>query len=219
MLKKLAAFFFALVLCVGCTVLAGPTPTPQPTSTPQPTPTPQPTSTPVLAPPDSAVDYAVYKALIETMYTDPKVKMVVIRDHTFSSLNPAVGDEKAFEGIQQAMPEVDQAMRDSYLARNAQSALLEDRFNLKLPVTLLSQADFDSFFGTNGKGWDSYYFQYPNSQGVLGLSRVGFNAQGDKALVCASTQVYTMAGAGYAVVLSLENGLWKVVNQVTLWTS
>ncbi len=207
MARKIAHLLMALLMCASCTVLARPTPTPQPTVTP------------TSAPPDTAVDYAVYKALIEAMYTDPKVAMVVVRDHTFSSLNPAVSNDKAFEGIQQALPEVDQAMRDSYLTRNAQSALLEDRFNLKFPVTLLNQADFDSFFGTNGKGWDNFYFQYPNSQGVLGLSRVGFNAQGDKALVCASTQTYTMAGAGYAVVLSLENGLWKVVNQVMLWTS
>ncbi len=205
--SKFVYLLIALSMCASCTVLAPPTSTPQPTATP--TPPPQ----------DTAVDYAVYKALIEAMYTDPKVAMVVIRDHTFSSLNPAVGNDQAFEGIQQALPEVDQAIRDSYLTRNAQSTLLEDRFNLKFPVTLLDQADFDSFFGTNGKGWDTFYFQYPNSQGVLGLSRVGFNAQGDKALVCASTQTYTMAGAGYAVLLSLENGLWKVVNQVMLWTS
>jgi len=211
MLKKLAVLFLALLLCASCTGLAQPTPTPPPSPTPQPTATP--------APQDSAVDYAVYKALVETMYTDPKVQRVVIRDYTISSLNPAVSDDKMFEALQKDLPEVDQAMRDSYLARNAQSSLLNDRFNLKVPVTLLSQADFDGFFAKGGKGWDNFYFQYPNSQGVLALSRVGFNASGDKALVCASTQVYALAGAAYAVVLSLENGLWKVVNQVTLWTS
>jgi len=207
MLKKLAAFCLAVFLCASCTGLAQPTPTPQPTATP--TPVPQAT----------AVDYAVYKALIETMITDPKVAMVVIQDHTISSLNPVVSNDKVFESIQKDLPGLDQAMRDNYLALNAQSTLLEDRFNLKVPVTLLSQADFDSFFGKNGKGWDNFYFQYPKSQGVLTLSRVGFNAQADKALVCTSTQVYTMAAAGYAVVLSLENGVWKVMNQVTLWTS
>lgn len=201
MLKKLAALLLALVLCVSCTALA------------------QPTATPTPAPQDTAVDYAVYKALIETMYTDPNLGMVVIQDHTTSSLPPIGSDDKVFETIQKALPEVDQAMRDNYLARNAQSTLLQNRFNLKVPVTLLNQADFDSFFGKSGKGWDDFYFQYPKSQGVLTLSRVGFNAAGDKALVCASTQAYALAGAGYAVVLSLENGLWKVVNQVMLWTS
>jgi hypothetical protein len=201
MLKKPAALLLALLLCASCAGLAHPTATPTP------------------APQDTAVDYAVYKALIETMYTDPNIGMVVIQDRTTSGLPPIGSDDKVFEVIQKALPEVDQAMRDNYLARNTQSALLEDRFNLKVPVTLLNQADFDSFFGKSGKGWDDFYFQYPKSQGVLTLSRVGFNAPGDKALVCAGTQAYTLAGAGYAVVLSLENGLWKVVNQVMLWTS
>ena len=203
MRKKLACFLLALWLCASCAPLTRPNPPATETPSPQP----------------SAADYAVYKALIETMYADQSLGMIVIRDHTDSGLANTGSDAKAFEAIQPALPEVDQALKDSFLARNVQSALLEDRFNLKTPVTLLSQADFDSFFGKGGTGWDDFYFQYPKSQGILTLSKVGFNARGDKALICASTQAYTLAGAGYAVVLSLENGQWKVLNQVMLWTS
>jgi hypothetical protein len=201
--KRFVATLLALWLCVSCTGLMRPNP--PATETP--------------ADQNTVVDYAVYKALIEAMYAGENQGMVVIQDHTTSSLVLAGSDAAAFETIQKAMPEVDQAMQDSYLARNAQSVLLQDHFNLKIPVTLLNQADFDSFFGPSGKGWDNFYVQYSKSGGLLTLSRVGYNAPGDKALVCASTQVYALAGAGYAVVLSLENGLWKVVNQVMLWTS
>jgi hypothetical protein len=110
-------------------------------------------------------------------------------------------------------------MKEDFLARNAKAVPLEDRFNLNIPVTLLNQKDFDSFFGQNGQGWKAYYLAYPKSQGVLTLSRVGFNARGDKALVYAGNMAFALAGAGYAIVLGQENGQWRVLNQVMLWIS
>jgi hypothetical protein len=203
MLKKLIALLIVVLLSLSCNTLT------RLNAPPPLTPSPN----------ESEAEYAVYTALIETMYANDKLEVVVIRDHTSSGLGMVGNDAKEFEYIQKALPEVDQSLKDSFLARNAQPVPLEDRFNLKIPVTLLSQADFDTFFGKSGRGWDDFYFQYPKSQGVLTLSKVGFNAQVDKALVYAGNQAYSLAGAGYAVALGLEHGQWKVLNQVMLWIS
>ena len=193
--RTLAGLLIALLLCTSCNPFSPSNPS---------------------AAQNTATDYAVYKALIEAIYANQNLGMVVIKDHTYSGFTSS--DARVFELMQKAMPELDQSARDSYLARNARPVPLENRFNLTVTVTLLNQTDFDSYFGKSGKGWDDFYFKYPLSQGVLTLSRAGFNASGDKALVVVNTQAYTMTGAAYAVILGLENGLWKIVNQLTLWT-
>ena len=203
MRRILAPLLIALVLCVSCNPLARPNPAATATPSPEVTET----------------EYVVYKALIETMYPTDSRGMIVIHDYTSQGLGLVNFDANKFDYIKKQMPELDRALWDSFQAQNTASRPLEDRFNLKVPVTLLSQTDFDAFFGKNGKGWDDYYLQYPKSQGILDLSRVGFNAKGDRALVYAGNQSYALAGAGYAVLLGLEDGQWKILNQVMVWIS
>jgi hypothetical protein len=203
MLKKLALLLIAALLSLSCNTISR-------LGAPA-------AATPV--PNASEAEYAVYKALIESTYATDKLAMIVIHDTTSAGMDLVGNNAQEFEYIQKALPEVDASIKDSFVARNAQPAPLEDRFNLVLPVTLLNQDDFNRFFSKNGKGWDAFYLEYPQSQGVLTLSKVGFNAKGDKALVYAGNQAYSLAGAGYAVVLGFENGAWKVLNQVMLWIS
>jgi hypothetical protein len=203
MLKKLTLLLVATLLSLSCNTISR-------IGAPA-------AATPV--PNASEAEYAVYKALIESVFTGNKLEQIVIHDHTSAGMDLVGNDAKELEYVQKALPEVDTSLKDSFAAQNAQPVPLEDRFNLALPVTLLNQTDFNRFFGKSGKGWDEFYLQYPNSQGVLTLSKVGFNAQGNKALVYAGNQSYSLAGAGYAYVLGFENGAWKVLNQVMLWIS
>src|SRR5512143_1210395 len=127
MRRILAPLLMALVLCVSCTGLARPNPPTTQTTSPQ----------------VSEAEYAVYKALIETMYVTEGRGMIVIRDNTSQGLGLANNDANKFDYLKKQMPELDRALWDSFQAQNAASRPLEDRFNLKVPVTLLSQADFD----------------------------------------------------------------------------
>lgn len=176
-----------------------------------------PAATPV--PSESEAEYAVYQAVIESLFAIDKLDTVVIHDFTEAGLSMGGNNSQELDYLKTSMPEVDQALLDSYLARNTQSVALEDRFNLEVPVTLLNQTEFNRFFSKNGQGWDAFYQQYPQSQGVLTLSKVGFNARGDKALVYAGNMAFSLAGAGYAIILGWEAGQWKVLNQVMLWIS
>ena len=148
-----------------------------------------------------------------------RLGLMIIRDTTSLGFGPVGNTTQEFDYIQQALPGVDPTLIESFQARNTQPFPLEDHFNLSVPVKLLNQDDFDAFFGKTGKGWDAFYAQYPGSEGVLTLSKVGFNARGDKALVYAGSMSNTLAGAGYAVLLELEDGQWQFVIQVELWIS
>jgi hypothetical protein len=201
MVKKLVAGLLAIFVLVNCNtvnrLVMPPTPTP---------------------PLDVAeAEYAVYSALIEASYATNKLGMIVIQDHT--GLGVSGNDPQQFAYLRKSLPEVDQPLLDDFQARNVQSEPIEDRFTLKTQLVLISQDEVTGLFGQGGGAWDEFYKKYPNSQGLMTLSKVGFNAAGDKALVYVGNQSHFLAGAGFAVVLGKKNGVWTILNQVMLWIS
>lgn len=201
MAKKIVAALFAVLVLVNCNTINR-------LATP-------PTST---APPDLAgAEYAVYSALIEAMYTTDKLSMIVVEDHT--GLGVTSNDPQQFDYLRKSLPEVDQTLLDDFRSRNAQSEPLADQFTLKTQVVLIGQDEVTRLFGQGGGAWDEFYQKYPNSQGLMTLSKAGFNAAGDKALVYIGNQSHFLAGTGYAVVLAKKNGAWTILNQVMLWIS
>ena len=68
-------------------------------------------------------------------------------------------------------------------------------------------------------GWDSFYSKYPDSSGIVNVSRVGFSPSGDDALVYLGHRSHWKAGTGYLVLLHKNNGEWTVVKSVVVWMS
>ncbi len=91
--------------------------------------------------------------------------------------------------------------------------------DLGSPYTLLSQAARNQIFSQNQSGWEIFYNHYPHAPGITSLSRVGFNATFDQALVYIGTQSNWLAGAGYYILLKKTDGLWSIDQQVTAWIS
>jgi hypothetical protein len=71
----------------------------------------------------------------------------------------------------------------------------------------------------DGGSWNEFYTGYPDSQGIMTISRVGFNREQDQALVYVGNQSDGKAGAGYCVLLTKENGVWTVQGKVMIWVS
>ena len=71
----------------------------------------------------------------------------------------------------------------------------------------------------DGGWWAEFYQRYPDSHGILQLSRVGFNKKKDTALVYAGNQREGLSGAGYCILLSKRDGLWGVQETKMVWIS
>ncbi len=199
--KRPVALLFALLLLLSCNTISGIATRP----------------TPTLSIDRAEAGYAVYAAAIQQMFTVDKLDSLVIHDQT--STDPTGNDPEQLKHLRASLPEVSQALLDDFQAQNAEPAQLEDHFNLKVSVVLISQDETSRLFGQGGGGWDEFYKQYPNSQGLMTLSRVGLDPKGDRALVYIGNQSHWLAGAGYAVVLGLTDGQWSILNQVMLWIS
>ncbi|MDQ3803368.1 MAG: hypothetical protein M3416_05880 [Acidobacteriota bacterium] len=165
-----------------------------------------------------AVEYAVYAALIKEMYVEDKIKMIAIREHT--ALHPMVGDGllKELERVRQKMPAVSQEMVDNFIEENKHSRPLENAFNLSVPSVLIGEKEYEEIF-QDADGWQTFYRKYPASQGLMTLSKVGFNSVMNQALVYVGNQHAGLGGAGYYVLLSMENGAWIIQDKSGAWIS
>ncbi len=175
------------------------------------------TPVPTPIPPDyDAEEQAVYAALIAAMYPAP---MVVIMDTTATDPVGVEGLAQTLQYVQQNMSALSQETADSFQVRNDAAYPLAEDLDLGVEVILLSQRDMQAMFAVNQNGWDIFYQRYPDAPGIMTLSRVGFNASLDEALVYIGNQSHWLAGAGYYVLLRKANGAWTVDQQVMTWIS
>lgn len=162
-------------------------------------------------------EYNIYSVLINSRYISDGIKLIVIEEKTTESTSPGK-DELNENYVKQNMPELQQETINDFKKENQQSYLLKRQFDLPVSYILISQKEMKNIF-ENGKGWDDFYKKYPDSQGTMTLSMVGFNADKNQALVYVGNQGHWLAGAGYYILLVKENNVWKIKKEVMAWIS
>jgi hypothetical protein len=165
-------------------------------------------------------EYNVYSALISSVsdaIVSNTIKLVVIEENTVGS-DYSKRSESNEAYVRQDMPELQQETLDNYKKANQQSYLLERQFDLPVSYILISEKEKNDIF-QSGRGWDDFYKKYPASQGIMSLSRVGFNSQEDQALVYIGKEENWEGGRGYIFLLIKENNVWKIKREVIAWIS
>ena len=162
-----------------------------------------------------AEEYAVYSALIDERFDEI---LIVIKDYT--AYDRIAGEDLSgrLQWVYETMPAAQQETFDDFLAKNGQSYPLKNLFNIGSKVTLVSEEKVRGIF--QGEfDWLEFYVRYPFSQGIMTLSRVGFNAEMDQALVYIGNQSGGLSGAGYYVLLTKEEGAWTIQDNIIVWIS
>jgi hypothetical protein len=116
------------------------------------------------------------------------------------------------------LPGVAQDAVDDLRARNAETTPLPVALPLHTRYVLVSDAGFAQFT-TWAKRRPELSRCYPGATGVVTLSRVGFKADRNQALVCAGLTVSTNAGGGRCIMLLRKPaGPWQVTDWVNTWS-
>jgi heat shock protein HslJ len=167
-------------------------------------------------PDPSGDENAVYAALLRewdlgagpyiihgtTAYNAPEISL----DETLA----AVEDQ-----IRPAGPIDPQVLAD-FREKNAPPHALKDVLALPVPVTFVSQTEIDALREADGAvDWGLFNEQYPGADRIYTLSRVGFNAAGDQALVYLGLLSAGDSGDFYSW-LELDDGLWVATRSFRL---
>ena len=127
--------------------------------------------------------------------------------------------EKTAESLRQKAPFLQQTTIEGFRRTNAQQAVLGRAFRLPVEYEILESARLGPIFKRNGGSWDAYYKQYPGSQGIATLSRVGFNADGTQVLFYISNRCGGLCGVGFYVVMEKRDGHWAIGKEIEMWVS
>ncbi len=143
-----------------------------------------------------AEEYAVYDAIIREMYIRDGVNLVVIEGQTWPGCpvkdyyNEFGKDMDILSRLKLDMffSSASDALQD-FEEKNKESHPLKELFILPLRYTLIDKEEHDEIFRKpESKGWIVYHERYPDSPGILTLSRAGFNPKMNNALVYVVTQ-------------------------------
>ena len=178
---------------------------------------------PLFAPADRGVteeEYAVYSALVvdaRSYLLGTALQPLVIRNRT--GLDVHSGEmESVLARVQSSLPGVTPALLRDFQRRNARPHALESKLQVSFLYFLISEQEEADITRVQG-GPDCrrpFEERYPNAQGIITLSRAGFNAQPDLALVYIGSAL-CKDGAGYFVLMGKENGSWRVLEKVLTW--
>lgn len=162
-------------------------------------------------------DYAVYTAaLSDGRYIDSSVKLVVIRDLTFRYPS-SQQRESEIRHLIQRMSALEGDTLNDYQARNRDEERLSNLFNLKVQSELISGRDIDDLLAKNFiEGWQAIKDKYPDSNGIITLSKVGFNRQTTQALVYVAISCGPHCGEGNFILLSKAKGIWSIQSKLMM---
>ena len=165
-------------------------------------------------------EYAVYSDLIDIFFiqkggigSNPDPKVLVISNEVLleSSRGPAWKGSEAFvyDDNLGSLKRVnlEDSLIDEFEAKRALGPkTIKDLFSFDVPVVLISKSEFDQIPGK----WENFYKKFPDSQGYMMLSRVGFNSDRTKALVYVTNICGRLCGIGCYFLLHKEYGDWII---------
>ena len=117
---------------------------------------------------------------------------------------------------------IDSTVFTDYIAKNDSVFFLGNPFNIPAKtVSLISEDELNFIFGSQDVtgGWEKFHTLYPNSNGYIQFSRVGFNAAKNQAIFEMGHFYASLGAGGLIVFLKKENNTWQVVQSFYTWIS
>lgn len=164
-------------------------------------------------------EYAVYETVIESIYVTEGIKLIVIMDHTTTGVSAGQSLDTEMEYLKKSLgAAIESATLNDYETRNEQTQELDRRFSLDAQYVLISESEVTEIF-ESGDDWSQFYATYPNSPGIVALSRVGFNAEMNQALVYVEDHAAYGSAQGLYVFLTKQEKGWVIQRMIVAWVS
>lgn len=168
----------------------------------------------------SAEQYAVYSAVIaNTFDKETKLKQLVIQDLTATDGTAIENLREEGRYFERTFPTLKPEVITDYKTRNKEPLRLTASFDLKIKYVMVTDKEIEKIFNRGGGWWEDFYKKCPDSGGFISLSRPGFNAAMDQALVYIGHFCGGLCGTGHYALLEKRDHRWMVVRQNMVWIS
>jgi hypothetical protein len=163
---------------------------------------------------------AVYTTLFHDIYQAAKGRPIVISDQTALGVPPGMVAKIPTQGLQYRafLAKISPDARQEYTQNNRVSEKLPSPCHLA-PECIAENAGDLALQVKNEKAWAKFFKKYPNTLGIVLVSRIGFNSDHTEAVVYTSYACGTMCGQGEFARLVKRNGAWTVEDSTVVWIS
>jgi len=161
-------------------------------------------------------DYAVYSKSIEYVYkrnllSDNKreVKLIVVisqTDELDEYWRGKLVSDLENEGIQEEVVE-------AWRKKNESISLLQRKFDFKYEYHMVTRTELDEYESDNFFG--EFYKRYPDSNGLISVSRIGYDKTKNTALIHVIHSYGTLGARYYFIVLQKNTGGWDIVRRIS----
>jgi hypothetical protein len=164
------------------------------------------------------LDYRLYSLVLEELF--PETENPVVNQAT-SAFSASLGQEY-LQALKDGYPEMDTNVFLDYILVNDTVYYLENKFSVaSKKVSLVSDAEINHIFHTTNinKGWEEFYRRYPDSNGTISFSRIGYSKDKTRAMVELGNMYASLGGEGRMLFLKLEDNEWKITKAIPTWVS
>lgn len=174
-----------------------------------------------LQPADSIAEeeYKIYSIAIDSIY--PNQAFILDQQSTNNYVVNFEGSY-AYELLTANNTDIDSSLIDNFIFQNDTFYFFDNAFYcLRNEIKLVSHAKIVSIFTAEEPAdpWDLFYTEYPGSEGLVKLSRIGFNLNHDQALFEIFCQIGGTSGTGFLVYLAKESNNWIFRDIILFWIS
>lgn len=179
----------------------------------------------------SKEEYLVYAAVFDGVIVkngifrpSPNFKLLLLKDFTVDNFDKLKLDNQYAKRVKERLPTLLPETINSFSAANQNQTKLKDKFKTRIQHKLFTDTDSKEFFKNGTRlseyyEWEIFYKKYPNSRGIVSVSRIGFNGEKNQALVYFEHWCLSLCGTGNYIVLKKENGNWKIAEWAEMWIS
>lgn len=179
------------------------------------------------APDVSAVEDSVWAAVLDSLYVHRTTRLLVVSDSTAGRFRRErlVAD---YISTFSAIPGAEPHTVESFWTRNLEPRPITALPRTWVPLALVSKATIDSLptgddpvrSGETMRFWRAFHERYPNSSGLITLTRPGFNAARTQAILNVDRGCGGLCGGGTIILLARDPaGRWRVVHTRGTWVS
>lgn len=180
----------------------------------------------------SKEEYEIYSLVFNKMFeggvvtfdTQSKIKTLVIKNYTVNDQPPLTAEGGYLEQIKEMIPALSLETVNGFISANEKEVSLKKAFKLELNHVLVEKSELKKIFKeetgmSEMSEWEKFYEKYPDSGGIVSVSRVGFNPAKDQALVYMEHWCRSTCGTGHYILLGKEQNEWKFLKSFSPWIS
>ena len=167
-------------------------------------------------------DLEIYAVVLDSMFAPRPISRyspiaVVDSTQVFKRENSAALLESLIK-----VPQVDSTAARDLAARSYKPHSLKGiaGLRLRMPVMLLGHSALDSLPRPDpDKYWAEFYRKFPNTNGLISLSAIGYSAGGNLGVLMVDVGCGGLCGNGYIVVVKQQRGQWHIARIENTWVS